>query len=242
MSETNAQSHAWYRSPETAQVAQPSVEPSCQPGTGTEPEPEQALFEPAAAERILARAGALQEVHGQLLSRRQIEGIAAEGGIHPEFVRLAIEQEKASVVPEQRKTGTVEISRVDRYVLSRLADFIIAYGLFLTMTTVMIHYMSRMAPLYELRDQLMLGLVFHLPALLALVLGGFGRSRRIGAVSGAALAVTVIITATLGASLVGASRWSWSAAADLPLFGAMIGAGAFLGAAGAQVKSVAYPP
>ena len=68
------------------------------PVSAQEPQPllpeSQALFEPSAAERIIARAGALQEVQGQLLSREQIEAVAAEIGIQPEFVQLAIAQEK----------------------------------------------------------------------------------------------------------------------------------------------------
>ena len=92
--EKKTEAKTWYHQPETLLPVQ-AVEPKPQ----TVPFP--TLFEPSVAERILARAGALQEVHGQMLTQKQIEAVAHEIGITPEFVRLAIEQDA------QEKNGAV---------------------------------------------------------------------------------------------------------------------------------------
>ena len=239
--EGKTQGKAWYQQPETTQPV-PPVQQAPLPA----PEP-QALFEPSAAERILARAGALQEVHGQLLSREQIEAVASEIGIQPEFVQLAIEQEKQekadALASQQHSTPPTSVpvvavtvpmtrrARRENVVLNVVMPAGVTSGYGVTAALVLLFY----GP-YPPAHVLIFFLVV-LPGLLALILGGKARSRRWGAGAGAAMgfAAFAALAILVGLTSAGQPRAFDGALSPLAL---MVGSGALLGAAGAQVRRV----
>lgn len=171
-SETTPRETPWYQTPEIAVAA---------------PEP-QTQYEPEHAERIFARAGALQELQGKLLSREQIEATAAEVGIRPEFVQLAMEQEKAGQVLSPQ-VGQTAKPFTGRRADGIIAAFIVAYGVF----SWKICLLQR--EIYTPNVDWIITLL--LPAQLAVLLGAVGRSRRVGAVSGAGLAMATIVAGTI---------------------------------------------
>jgi hypothetical protein len=217
-SETKSQKHAWYHAPETTQVV-PTV-PATRP---LQVKPEQTLFEPSAAERILARAGALQEVHGQMQSTAQIEAVAAEVGIKPEFVHLAIEEEKigtvapsvAVVKPQPRSLAKV------RTVTTGLAGTLVFAGYNIA----------------AYRDVSRGGWIFALlifPLLLSFALGLMGRSRRSGVISGFVVGATPAVALMVLAPLEGKTMPTDA----LQAFLVLVAVTTLFGGAGAQARRV----
>ncbi len=190
--------------------------------------PGQARYEPAAVERIIARASALQETHRQTLSPAQIEAIAAEVGIQPEFVHRALELENAGLSQEPQERIYAPESLTPAETRRRISLAILAYIPFalitLGMTRNLAHY--ELLPLFA----------FILPAALALVLGGIARSRRVGAAAGTLTAASVVGSIlTIMALQHEPVRFSPQ---DIQIFSMMFGGGALLGVLGAEVRRV----
>ncbi|MES2464148.1 MAG: hypothetical protein V4671_26585 [Armatimonadota bacterium] len=228
--EAKTKAQAWYHNPETP-LPQPLITATQAPVSTQEPlpAPSPALFEPSAAERILARAGALQEVHGQMLSQEPMEAVAHEIGIKPEFVRLAIEQENAVVLsplhPVLKTTQGQKSSAKTRTAVIASVGMSLAYGGLVP---------ALLSPVYRPDGYWCFAFLF--PALLALIYGLLCRSRRAGAAAGAILAGIVLFVVFIGFGLLGNS-------VTMPLSDqfavvAIIASGALLGAAGAQARRV----
>ncbi len=184
-------------------------------------------FEPAVMERIIARAGALQEAHRQTLSREQMEEIAAEVGIQPEFVQLALEQDREEGYSQSRAViGSAEgAGRQNRRIA--LTSTAAACG---------IAAAAYLMPFPDSAGTIAIPLrTFVLPLLLCACLGMIGRSRRSGAVSGAAVAGTTLIALLILHELRGGPFEPFNAQSIRGL-SLWIGACALAGAAGAQTR------
>jgi hypothetical protein len=182
-------------------------------------------------ERILARAGALQEIHGQLLSLEQIEAIAAEIGIKPEFVHLAMEQEKqgSQVALEARQEVVPATETVPANIARlRIVSTMIASTLVAATYTMVANAKGNPSGLF-----LLLTLCVF-PLCLSLALGWLSRSRRWGSASGLALAVTAIAACQIISYYQGYGV-TWDAT-DLQIFSIAIASSTLLGAAGAQAR------
>ena len=183
---------AWYQQPETTQAV-PAVlsAQTVQPSPVSEQEPrqlppeQQALYDPSAAERILAQAGALQEVHGQLLSREQIEAVAAEIGITPEFVHLAIEQEKNGIAAQ-----SLTVVQPQTRSLTKLR--VVTTGIACALFAAVYAGLNIQSAHEEISITVVILAACVFPLLLSLLAGAVGQSRRWGAVSGLAIALTAI--------------------------------------------------
>lgn len=193
----------------------------------TEQEQTQPRYEQSEVERIIAQASALQDKHHRTLSQEQIESIAAEVGIRPEFVRLAMGDETIPVVSQQSQVVRHEaVVTAEPVSTAYLAAGIGAYGILATALLVSGH------------DALMFLIVFVIPFLLAIALGVMSQSRRRGAALGAALAVTVIVAAMMSASMSGYAPSQGISAADMRVFTLIIAVGTLLGAAGAEGRRI----
>jgi hypothetical protein len=212
---------AWYLQPETTQNVHKSPVPAqeTQPAPSTTP----SLFEPSEAERILARAGVLQEIHDQLLSSEQIEAIADEIGIKPEFVHLAIEQEK---VIKPLTSGLIKNN--SRKSLTIAAILLPCYTLSASVLCVTAHR-------YDHGSIGFFHYAFIVPALLALGLGIVGLNRRWGTASGAAFSTIYTAVMIIGSMAYGERS---PVIGDLPFFATLIGSGALLGLIGAQARRI----
>jgi hypothetical protein len=227
--DTKREEIPWYKQPETTETTI-EVSVSASPVLPSPKTALQALFEPSEAERILARAGALQEIHGNLLSPEQIEAIAAEIGIKPEFVHLAIEQEKNGVAAESLAATKAPFRNLTRL---RVVTTMIACVL-VAATHAAMYFIDTEQSDLDGTIQIWGACVF--PLALAFSLGIVGRSRRWGAVSGVAIAVAAIATINVLCHLDGASI-----PLDKPMVGLyslMVSSGAMFSILGAQVRRV----
>ena len=185
--------------------------------TATE-QKQQSRYEQAEVERIIAQASALQEVHHRTLSQEQIESIAEEVGIRPEFVRLAMAHGQQNILGKQ----TAAHEKAKTASNARLAAIIGAYSVISTVA----YSMTLVVPM-----------VFIIPAFIAVVLGVMSGGRRRGAVSGASLAAAIIVGMFL---YIGTSSHAppGMTDADMKIFATMMVSGALLGAAGAEGQRV----
>ena len=145
-----------------------------------------------------------------------------------------MEQETAGVVSPQTETLNHETaSSAELLARQRLATIAVSFGAIAGygLKSVILLALSN-----HYHSDLIMPILFVLPAFLALALGLISRSRRGGAVSGAALAVTVIAAALLSMWQTGGRTTLGST--DFQIFALMIGGGALLGAAGAQTRRV----
>jgi hypothetical protein len=220
----------WYQQPET--TVEVSAEPLQAVQEPQEPAQE-SLFEPSAAERILARAGALQEVQGQMLSQEQIEAVAAEVGIKPEFVHLAIEQEKTSVVSRPRYA--VETTKERQLFANARVAVIASMGISIACNVLANALFSDLF-YSSYRPAALWWLAFGFPSLLAFSYGVLFRSRRAGAAAGALLGATTTVAVLFNYGMIGHSITMGTA--ELLVVVAMIAGGTLLGAAGAQARRV----
>lgn len=213
-SETTPRETPWYQTPEIAVSA-----------SGP-----QAQYQPEHAERILARAGALQELQGKLLSRIQIEVIAAEIGIRPEFVQLAMTEEKAGVPLASQQSIRRVKSHNSHLTGPRIAATIIAHTIVAASFVVVSrgHY----------------GGIVHLvylcifPLLLAFIMGVEWQSRRQGAVAGLAIALTYIATDTLISISQGMNPMPRFDDGGIQIYSIAITSSTLLGLAGAQARRI----
>jgi hypothetical protein len=174
----------WYYNSEAAAAGQALQPPEVQ---------QELFFDQATAEHILARAGALQEVQGQMLSQEQIEAIAAEIGIKPEFVHLAIAQdakEKRGIVAPLDTAVTAAVPRTRTLTkLTKLTKLRVATtagaGGLVAAIYLAAYFCNFQGP--EVGAAL-----YFFPFVLAFAMGVLGQSRRWGAISGLTIAVASI--------------------------------------------------
>ncbi|MES2461451.1 MAG: hypothetical protein V4671_12785 [Armatimonadota bacterium] len=232
-SEATTHEKPWYQQPETTvevpEVTEVPAE-SSQAAQGvqqsqTHHEP---LFDQAAAERILARAGALQEVQGSMLYQEQVEAVAAEIGIKPEFVHLAIEQDledKNAAVRKEHETAHVSGARREERVAPPTFLAIGAYVVLATLLSMLAYRVGYYGLFY------FMWIIF--PAILALGLGYRDQTRRRGSVTGAAVGLTVITSWAMMYSY----AFGWRVFPSItPSFALIIVAGTLLGLTGAQAR------
>jgi hypothetical protein len=217
----------WYYNSEAAAAGQALQPPEVQ---------QELFFDQATAEHILARAGALQEVQGQMLSQEQIEAIAAEIGIKPEFVHLAIEQyekEKRGIVAPLDTAVTAAVPRTRTRTLTttrptkfRVATTAGAGGLVAAI------YLA--AYFCNIQGPMVGGVLLSFPFVLSFAMGVLGQSRRWGAISGltiAAAGITALLTIWL---LEETTRGIESLYRYLVIFSLAIPISTLLGAVGAD--------
>jgi hypothetical protein len=195
---------------------------------GAAAQPLQARYEPQAVVRIIERASDLQETHQQTLSPAQIEAIAAEVGIRPEFVHQALELEKAGLSQEPQTAVYRPTSLTPAETRRRVGLAILAHFAFAVVTLGLV----RSTQHYELMPLF----AFIVPAALALILGGVARLRRVGAAAGTLVGASVVAAILTIMSLEKeALRFSVQ---DIQIFWMMVGGGTLLGITGAEVRRV----
>ena len=193
----------------------------------------QTQCEAAAAERIIARAGVLQDTHRQTLSREQIETIAAEVGIRSEFVHRAIEQEKhekaGSLAVNQRPAGEKQ-SRHSHLTGPRITATTVACAI------VAASFVAVSRGSYDGLVYLLYLCVF--PLMLSLLMGVMWGSRRRGAVAGIAIALTSIATCMLISVSKGENPYPTWDDGGIQIFSTALASSTLIGAAGAQGRRI----
>jgi hypothetical protein len=89
-------------------------------------EPEEKLFDTAAQERIIHLAAEIQRAEAALLSRSEIERAAAEAGIEPRYVRLAMER---LAMPQPARASRAELGMIVPACLLVLANAYFVTGM-----------------------------------------------------------------------------------------------------------------
>jgi hypothetical protein len=225
---------AWYQQPESIGPVQAEQSaPETAREAVTQPQAQHGLFDPLEAERILARAGALQEVHQRMFSREQIEAVAADIGIRPEFVQRAIEQEKngsaSALVEVNQVVMTAALPDHRHRTKFRVAATVGGCGLVAALYTGV--FASR-----SVDERGLVLCLIVLPLLISLALGALGKNRRWGAVSGLSIAVTAIATCVIIA-LADGTIGSMDALA-WKIFSAAAVSSTLFGVVGAQARRV----
>lgn len=148
-------------------------------------------LDPQTVQQILARAADLQQAHLETLSPDQLEALAAEVGIRPEFVRRAL-AEGVSTPRVRRRAGGGIVPLSARDVRAALAPAAL-YALYAAFAMTPFRYGT-----HENGAQVLLALVQ--PALLAAWVGWRQPHRRMGMLAGGAMGLFACLAVVLASA------------------------------------------